>query len=155
MQTYAEKIHRNLNRKPNILASLELLHRSGELGSARAYCDIGSAYMYGRGGVEIDKKKAMYYYELAAIGGHLLGRLGIAGHEEDLGNMDRALKHLMIGARCGDSFCLKEILRFYSAGHATREDYANALRAYQAFVADIKSDQRDEAAAACDEEYHY
>lgn len=77
----------------DIKKGLELLHRSGELGSARAYCDIGSAYMYGRGGVEIDKKKAMYYYELAAIGGHLLGRLGIAGHEEKAGNKDRALKH--------------------------------------------------------------
>ena len=33
-------------------------------------------------------------------------------------------------------------------GHATKDDYAKALRAYQAYLAEIKSDQRDKAAAA-------
>ena len=33
-------------------------------------------------------------------------------------------------------------------GHATKDDYAKALRAYQAYLAEIKSAQRDAAAAA-------
>ena len=32
-------------------------------------------------------------------------------------------------------------------GHATKEDYANALRARQTHLSDIKSEQRDNAAA--------
>ena len=48
--------------------ALELWHRSAELGYARTYNSIGNSYLYGQG-VEIDKKKARHYYELAAIRG--------------------------------------------------------------------------------------
>ena len=43
---------------------------------------------------------------------------------------------------------LKKIQKLYSNGHATKEDYAQALRAYQAYLSEIKSTQRDKAAAA-------
>ena len=33
-------------------------------------------------------------------------------------------------------------------GHATKDDYTKALRAYQAYLVEIKSTQRDKAAAA-------
>ena len=35
----------------------------------------------------------------------------------------------------------------YKNGHATKDDYAKALRAHQAYLDEIRSDQRDEAAA--------
>ena len=38
-------------------------------------------------------------------------------------------------------------------GHATKEDYAQALRAHQAYMDEIRSDQRDKAAA--DKKYKY
>ena len=47
--------------------ALELYHRAAKLGYADAYINIGYAYDNGRG-IEVDKKKAKHYYELAAIG---------------------------------------------------------------------------------------
>ena len=40
-------------------------------------------------------------------------------------------------------------------GHATKDHYANALRSRQAYVNEIKSDQRDKAAAFRDGYRYY
>jgi len=64
--------------------------------------------------------------------------------------MDRALKHYMIALKGGYADSLKYIQLLYSNGHVTKEDYATALRSYQAYLSEIKSKQRDEAAAADD-----
>ena len=133
--------------------AFELFVRAGDLGSAEAYNNVGYAYSNGRG-VQIDKKKAKYYYELAAIGGNEVARYNLGVVEEKAGNMNRALKHYMITARDGDSDALKKIQELYTNGHATKEDYATALRAYQAYLVEIKSTQRDAAAAAHANRYY-
>ena len=70
--------------------------------------------------------------------------------------MSRALKHHMIAAGSGDNDSLKKIREFYMNGHATKDDYAKALRAHQSYMDGIKSAQRDEAASAHDnDEYRY
>ena len=134
--------------------ALELLHRAGELGSASAYYNIGHAYYRGRG-VERDTEKAKHYLELAAIGGHEEARYNLGIFEEKGGNMSIALKHYMIAAGCGYDLSLKKIRKFHLNGHATKDDYAKALQAYQTYVDEIKSDQRDEAAAFNSEKYRY
>jgi len=134
--------------------ALELWHRAGELGHAAAYRNIGVAYEEGRGGVEIDKKKSEYYHELAAIKGDAGARFSLGCHEACAGNMDRALKHFMIAVRDGHSKSLKDIQQFYGYGFVTKEDYTAALQLYQTYLGEIKSSQRDKAAAA-DEEYRY
>jgi len=53
--------------------ALKSWHRAAELGFTDAYCSVGYAYDYGEG-VEVDKEKATYYYELAAIGGSVAAR---------------------------------------------------------------------------------
>ena len=53
----------------------------------------------------------------------------------------------MIAAKSGEPDSLKEIRKLYTNGQATKDDYAQALRAYQAYLVDIKSTQRDAAAA--------
>ena len=131
----------------NYTKALELYHRAGELGHAGAYCNVGAAFYNGRG-VEIDQKKANHYYKLAAIGGDVTSRHNLGLDEEDEGNMNRALKHYMIAAEGGDDDSLKEIQTLYTNGHATKDDYAKALRVYQAYLVEIKSTQRDAAAAA-------
>ena len=40
-------------------------------------------------------------------------------------------------------------------GDTTKDDYANALRLYQAYLVEIKTDQRDEAVAFSDENRYY
>ena len=126
--------------------ALELFHRSGELGYVKAYVNIGYTYEFGRG-VEVDKKKAKYYNELAAIGGDSQARYNLGCMEENVGNEDRALKHYLIAARSGFVKSLEAVKDLYSEGHATKEDYTNALRSYQTYLSEIKSVQRDTAAA--------
>jgi len=82
--------------------ALELWHKAAELGHSEAYACIGYAYDHGRG-VEVDKKKATHYYELAAMGGDEISRYNLALDEKTAGNIDRALKHYMISARDGHS----------------------------------------------------
>ena len=133
--------------------ALELWHRAAELGYSRAYCDIGYAYDVGNG-VEVDKKKARHYYELAAMGGSVTARYNLGVLEEQKGDMDRALKHWMIAVRSGEMDSMDQIKRFYSNGDVTKEDYMQALRLYQEYLGEIKSEQRDKAASAY-EHYRY
>jgi len=133
--------------------ALELWHRATDLGYAQACTNIGYAYNHGEG-VKVDKKKAKHCYELAAIGGDAVARQNLGYNEWRAGNMDRALKHDMIAVRGGHPSSLERVKDLYSKGYATKEDYTRALQLYQTYLGEIKSRQRDEAAAA-DEEYRY
>jgi TPR repeat protein len=64
--------------------ALELFVQAGELGHAKAYCNVGYAYANGRG-VEKDKKKANHYYKLAAIGGDASARHNLGNNEQCAG----------------------------------------------------------------------
>ena len=57
------------------------------------------------------------------------------------------LKHHIVTAECGDNDSLKKIKEYYVNGHASKDDYAKALRAHQKYLDGIKRAQRDEAAA--------
>jgi len=133
--------------------ALELYDRAGGLGYAGAYNNIGSSYQHGKG-VEVDMKKANHYYELAAMGGAVMARYNLGWLEENAGNADRALKHYMIAVRNGCAISLEETKDLYSNGHVTKDDYTAALRSYQEYLGEIKSAQRDKAAAER-EEYRY
>ena len=130
--------------------ALELWHKAGEIGFAGAYFNIGNAYNIGRG-VERDDVKANHYHELAAMGGSPEARHNLGYDEARAGNYDRAIKHYMIAAGGGYSDSVKSIQQLYLDGHATKEDYTNALQAYQKYLDEIRSEQRDQAAAFDDE----
>ena len=83
-----------------------------------------------------------------------MARHNLGMSEGRAGNMDRALKHFMIAAGIGYSGSLENIKLMFMDRDATKDDYAKALRSYQAYLVEIKSPQRDEAAAA-DENYKY
>jgi len=134
--------------------ALELYHRAAELGCTDAYCNVGLAYEYSVG-VEHDFTKATHYYGLAAMKGCVIARGFLGDMEGKAGNMNRALKHYMIAVRSGDSDSLNKIRDFYSKGHATKDEYTTALRLYQSYLGEIKSRQRDEAAAFDSEKYQY
>ena len=57
------------------------------------------------------------------------------------------------GSGCTDS--LEYITQIFMNGHATKDDYAKALRSYQANLVEIKSPQRDQAAAFSDNYKYY
>ena len=69
--------------------------------------------------------------------------------------MNRALKHYMFAAGGGYNNSLKQIQKLYTNGHATKDDYAQALRAYQAYLVEIKSTQRDKVASAREDCRYY
>jgi len=134
--------------------ALALYHLAAELGNATAHCNIGSIYHYGRGGVEVDRKKARHYFGLAAMGGDETARHNLGCMEASAGNWEQALKHFMIAIRDGRASSLDRIKELYSKGNATKEDYTKALQAYQTYLSEIKSPQRDKAAAVA-EDYRY
>ena len=134
--------------------ALELWHRAAKLGHVGAYYNIGCAY-HGGNGVERDEKKTRHYWELAAMGGHVNARRNLGALEGRAGNMDQSLKHYMIAAGMGCTVSLENIKLMFMNGQAMKDDYAKALRSYQANLVDIKSAQRDEAAAYSDEYKYY
>jgi len=134
--------------------ALALWREAGELGSVESYYNIADAYDNGRG-VERDQEKAWHYYELAAMGGNVLARYNLGVTEMLVGNMDRALKHHMIAIKSGCADSLKKIKHLHWNGHATADEYDLALRSYHAYIDEIKSEQRDRAAAFSDEYTYY
>ena len=89
------------------------------------------------------------------MGGNAEARYNLGVHEENAGNIERALKHYMIAVRDGDNDSLNRIQTLFRTNkRATKDDYSNALQAYQAYLREIKSDERDKAAAA-NEYYKY
>ena len=104
--------------------------------------------------MERNVRKAKQYYELAAMGcPSARHNLGLC--EELVGNVNRAVKYFTIAAGCGHGESLKRIRMMYLDGYAPRGDYVVALRAYQRYLIEIRSDQRDQAAAFSDDYRYY
>ena len=93
-------------------------------------------------------------HELAAMKGHTYARHNLGINEARVGDFDRATRHWMIAIKDGDSDSLNMIKQLYSNGYATKDDYTAALKVYQEYLNEVKSVQRDEA-AAYKEDYKY
>ena len=124
----------------------ELYLKAGEHGCVDGYYNLGIAYDFGRG-VEVDRKKAKHYYELAAMNGCVNARHNLGCIEGATGNYDRAIKHLIIAAKAGREASLDYVKQGFKEGFVTKDEYANTLRAYQKRQNEMKSDERDKAAA--------
>ena len=107
---------------------------------------MGVRYDAGRG-VEIDKKKANHYYEIAAMNGSVFARHNLGANEYNAGNHKRAMKHLIIAASAGYKRSLDEVKEGYVEGFVTKDEYAQTLRAYQKSQDESKSKARDKAKA--------
>ena len=123
--------------------AIKLWLRAGEFGCTRAYSTLASSYYFGKG-VKINFKKAKHYWELAAMGGDVDSRYNLGTIELDVG---RKVKHWMIAVGAGDDKSLRGIRACYLEGLATKDEYEKALRTHQAAKDEMKSDQRDAAAA--------
>jgi len=121
--------------------AFQLLNRAAELGSTNGHNSLALAYIGGEG-VEEDEERAKHHMVVAAIGGHERARYNLGIMEGNNGNVEPALKHFIIAARCGFDKALKKVGVGYKAGHVSKDEYANVLRAYQASVDEMKSEQR-------------
>jgi TPR repeat protein len=124
-------------------AAFKYFKKAAELGDAVAHYNLSIMYLHG-GGVEKDMKKAIYHWEEAAIGGDAHARYNLGIYEKRNGRFERARKHFIIAANLGYNDSLKKLRELYADGHASKEDYADALRAYQATVEATKSPEREE-----------
>ena len=97
-------------------------------------------------GVEKDEKKGTHHLEEAAIAGHLYARHALGLTEGDKGNVERAAKHLIIGANLGFDPSIHDLKEYYKDGSVSKNDFAAALRAHHAAVNETKSPQREAAA---------
>jgi TPR repeat protein len=127
--------------------AFKYLTRAAELGDIKAHYSLSDMYAYAQG-VDKDEKKEVYHLEEAAIGGDPVSRFYLGAKEYKNGRIDRARKHFIIAANLGCNKSLKNIKIFYSRGHASKEEYADALRAYQATVEEMKSAEREKAEEA-------
>jgi len=118
--------------------------RAAELGDAMAHHVLSVAYYDGKG-VEQNKEKFIYHSEQAAIAGHPEARHNIGIEEWNNDRFDRAKKHFIIAANLGCHESLRQVMELCADGHASKEDYANALRAYQVAVDAMASKERGEA----------
>jgi TPR repeat protein len=125
---------------------LEYLTKAAELGKADAHYSLSIMYRTGQF-VEKDIKKEVYHSEEAAIGGHPTARSNLGCFEAKNGRYDRAKEHFIIAANLGYNDSLRHLRRLYSYGYASKEDYAAALRAYQAATEEAKSAEREAAKA--------
>ena len=125
----------------------ELYLKAGELGCATGYYNLGTQYFSGRG-VEVDKKRAKYYHELAAMNGHVLARHNLGCLETLAGNYQRAFKHFILAASAGYKPSLDFVKEGYMHGLVTKEEYANTLREHQKSKDETASDARDKALTA-------
>ena len=125
--------------------SNELLLRGGQLGYAEAYFNLGQAYYDGRRGLEVDKNKAKYYWELAAMGGIVSARHNLGLLEYKAGNKHRAFKHFIMAAQAGFKESLNAVKAGFKGGLVTKDEYASTLRAHHEIQKEMKSDARDKA----------
>ncbi|EJK60547.1 hypothetical protein THAOC_19077 [Thalassiosira oceanica] len=77
--------------------------------------------------------------------GHAESRHNLGCIEGEKGNYDRAARHLLISAKMGQRDSVEMIKQMFTAGLATKEQYAEALKGYQDAVEETKSHDRDEA----------
>ena len=136
--------------KQDYTKAAEMLLKAVDLGSVRAKNSLGDIYYHAEG-VKKDLKKARYYFEHAAMGGSEEARYNLARLESGVGNMKRAVKHLMLGAEAGSDWCVDKIKDFFLTGVCTKEEYALAIRAHGACRDEMRSDSRDAAAKMFDE----
>ena len=125
----------------------EYLTKAAELGDTAAHYNLSIMYR-DEVGAEKDMKKQVYHSEEAAIGGHPGARHNLGCIEADNGRFERARKHWIIAAKLGYHDSLEGLRQLYANGYASKEDYADALRAYQAALDATKSAERERAGEA-------
>jgi tetratricopeptide (TPR) repeat protein len=118
--------------------AIELYTKAAGLGSSKAHYNLGVHYY--KGG---DLKKAKFHYEAAAMAGHEVARTYLGCMEAQYGNMERAVKHLKIGALAGCFHSMHALIKFFQQDCISRESINSILVAYNNCCAEMRSETRD------------
>ena len=131
-------------KKGNYSRAFHYWKKAAELGDVEAHYRMAGMYQNGYG-VEQDEGKMIHHAEEAAIGGHPIARYNLGCHENDNGNIERAVKHWYISATHGHDLSTKALMKAFQHGFLEKEVLAAAFRAHKAAVDAVKSPQREEA----------
>ena len=131
-------------KKGDYIAAFEYFKKAANLGNVEAHYHLAVLYHEGQG-VEKDEGKAIQHTEEASIGGHPLARCRLGVYENRNGNIERAVKHLIIAATQGEDLSVKKLTTMYKRGLVSKEDLAATLRAHKAAIDATKSRQRKAA----------
>eukprot|EP00979_Chaetoceros_neogracilis_P001702 scaffold305_cov267-Chaetoceros_neogracile.AAC.19 len=138
--------HGGVGLRQDHAKALELYRKSAKLGYHIAHHNLSLSYLNGVI-VEKDTRKATYYKQLGAMAGNVKARYNLGCDECNVGNMDRAYKHWMISANDGFDLSMKSVQEGYKSGFVTKDDYAKTIRAYGNSIDEMKSNDRERAAA--------
>ncbi|EJK45177.1 hypothetical protein THAOC_36223 [Thalassiosira oceanica] len=138
--------HGNYGLKIDIPRAIELWTEAACLGDSDAHFQLGHKYYYGEG-IEKDMARGIQHWQHAAIQGHPQSRYMLGVHERNDENHELAAQHLIVSAKMGYERSLNGIKAMFMDGHATKAQYAEALRGYQDALEETKSPQREEAKA--------
>ncbi|EJK47878.1 hypothetical protein THAOC_33374 [Thalassiosira oceanica] len=129
----------------DVTRAVELWTEAAELGSLGAHHQLGIAYYTGEG-VKQDKTRGIRHWQVAAMKGHVFSRNNLGVVENIINkNCELAVQHWMISVKMGDEKSLDDIKKMFVEGHATKAQYAEALRGYQDAIEKMKSPNREEA----------
>jgi TPR repeat protein len=90
-----------------------------------------------------DSKKAKFHYEAAAMAGHEQARYNLGYMEYNSRNIQRAIKHWIIGASAGDYDAMHALLAVLKQGLVSRDAIDSTLAAYNNSSVEIQSESRD------------
>ncbi|EJK55603.1 hypothetical protein THAOC_24653 [Thalassiosira oceanica] len=128
----------------DIPRAIELWTEAARLDDLDAHYRLGCRYYRGEG-VEKDMERCIRHWQHAAMLGHPGSRILLGVLEYKRGNHEVAVQHWMISAKMGDEDSLNRIKAMFMKGHATKAQYAEALKGYQSALEETKSPQREEA----------
>ena len=80
--------------------------------------------------------------------GQVQARRNLGAVEGDIGNLHRAMKHVMISANVGCDGSLRAVTDGYKRGLVMKPDFEKTLRAHKKSKDEMKSEWRDKANAA-------
>ena len=139
--------HGALGLQQDIRKAIKLYGEAAQLGSIEALYSLGNLYFSGKG-TQKNEAKGLQFWAEAAMQGHVESRWNLGCYEiNEKGNSERAAKHFLISAKMGHVGSVEEIKEMFMRGDATKDQYAEALRGYQAAAGEMKSHDRDEAKA--------
>ena len=124
----------------------EMYRRGSELGCAAAHNGLGRSYTFGIG-VELNEKKAVDHYHIAAMMGLENAMYNLGCCEVQSGNMHRAMGHFMMAAKRGHDLSLDNVKRGFRSGSVTKDEFEKTLRRHQASLDETKNEQRDRGKA--------
>ncbi|EJK43752.1 hypothetical protein THAOC_37774 [Thalassiosira oceanica] len=130
----------------DIPRAIELWTEAANLGNLGPHFWLGFFYCKGKC-VDKDVGRGVRHWQHAAIQGDPESRLMLGAHEHGNGNNKLAVRHWMISVKMGCEKSLNAIKDKFMKGHATKAQYAEALRGYQNALEETKSPQREEAEA--------